>query len=72
MAVKSTTDDIGDYLTREQKLEALTEAVSIKGYQRLAKQSRQIQHYDWVDQRSDTFAEFYPMGSQGNKGRQGE
>ena len=28
--------DIGDYLTREQKLEALTEAVSIKGYQRLA------------------------------------
>ena len=24
--------DIGDYLTREQKLEALTEAVSIKGF----------------------------------------
>ena len=28
--------DIGDYLTREQKLDALTEAVSIKGIQRLA------------------------------------
>ena len=34
--------DIGDYLTREQKLEALTEAVSIKG-SAIGKQSRQIQ-----------------------------
>ena len=55
--------DIGDYLTREQKLEALTDAVSIKGisdWQAITPNA----HYDWVDQRSDTFAQFYPIGSE--------
>ena len=54
--------DIGDYLTREQKLEALQEALSIKGFgdwQPIAPD----RHHDWVDQRSEAFAEFYPMGS---------
>ena len=54
--------DIGDYLTREEKLEALTEAVSIKGFS-----DWQIitpnNHHDWIDQRSDAFAEFYPLGT---------
>ena len=54
--------DIGDYLTREQKLEALTDAVSIKGFR-----DWQIitpnTDYDWVGQRSEAFAEFYPLGS---------
>ena len=39
--------DIGDYLTREQKLEALTEAVSIKGisdWQAITPN----EDYDWV------------------------
>ena len=58
--------DIGDYLTREEKLEALQEAVSIKGIS-----DWQIitpnKHYDWIDQRSDGFAEFYPIGSQDAK-----
>ena len=55
--------DIGDYLTRQQKLEALTEAVSIKGisdWQVITPNA----HYDWVDQRSEAFAAFYPIGSQ--------
>ena len=54
--------DIGDYLTREEKLEALREAVSIKGitdWQVIAPNT----DYDWVGQRSEAFAEFYPMGS---------
>ena len=54
--------DIGDYLTRQQKLEALTEAVSIKGisdWQAITPNA----HYDWVDQRSDAFSEFYPLGT---------
>ena len=54
--------DIGDYLTREQKLEALTEVVSIKGisdWQAITPNA----HYDWVDQRSDAFSEFYPLGT---------
>ena len=54
--------DIGDYLTREQKLEALREAVSIKGisdWQAITPDKS----YDWVDQRSDAFSEFYPLGT---------
>ena len=55
--------DIGDYLTREQKLEALSEAVSIKGFT-----DWQVitpdKHYDWIGQGSDVFAEFYPLGSE--------
>ena len=45
--------DIGDYLTREQKLEALTEAVSIKGYQRLADNHAKYRlRLGWTTQRS--------------------
>ena len=62
--------DIGDYLTREQKLEALREAVSIKGisdWQAITPNT----DYDWVGQRSEAFAQFYPLGSKDAKGRQG-
>ena len=55
--------DIGDYLTRKEKLEALSEAVSIKGFtdwQTITPNK----YYDWIDQRSEAFAEFYPLGSQ--------
>ena len=55
--------DIGDYLTREQKLEALQEAVSMKGFCDWQPIIPDI-HYDWIDQRSEAFAEFYPLGSQ--------
>ena len=58
--------DIGDYLTREQKLEALTDAVSIKGisdWQAITPNA----HYDWVGQRSEAFAQFYPLGSENAK-----
>ena len=54
--------DIGDYLTREEKLEALREAVSVKGFSDWQAITPN-RHYDWVDQRSDAFAEFYPLGS---------
>ena len=68
-ACKIHYHDIGDYLTREQKLEALTEAVSIKGYQRLAEESHQMSITIGLDQRSDAFAEFYPLGIKRSKGR---
>ena len=61
--------DIGDYLTRQQKLEALTEAVSIKGisdWQAITPN----EHYDWVDQRSEAFSEVLPTWHKGSKGRQ--
>ena len=53
--------DIGNYLTREEKLDLLREKVSIKGFD----DWRTItpdKHYDWVQQRSEIFETFYPMG----------
>ena len=54
--------DIGDYLIREQKLEALREARSISGisdWQEIIPDK----HHDWIGQRGDVFAHFYPLGS---------
>ena len=56
--------DIGDYLTREQKLEALPKAESIKGF----KDWQMIEpdkYHDWIRQRSEAFQHFYPLGSKG-------
>ncbi|MDE0635327.1 MAG: DEAD/DEAH box helicase family protein [Candidatus Poribacteria bacterium] len=54
--------DIGDYLTREEKLDQLSEAESISGFS-----DRETiipnTHYDWIEQRSEAFAEFYPLGT---------
>lgn len=58
--------DIGDYLTREKKLEALQEAVSIAGindWQAITPN----RWYDWIRQRSEVFAKFHPIGSQKSK-----
>jgi len=54
--------DIGNYLTREQKLEALRDAVSINGisdWQTITPD----RHHDWVGQRSEAFTRFYPLGT---------
>ena len=55
--------DIGNYLIREDKLETLSKAKSIKGFKdwQTVKPNK---HYDWIDQRSDAFTKFYPLGSQ--------
>ena len=58
--------DIGDYLTREQKLKALQEAVSVKGFSDWQTITPD-RHYDWVGQRSEAFAQFYPLGSMDTK-----
>ena len=58
--------DIGDYLTREEKLDALSEAVSIKGFSDW-QTIKPNKHHDWIDQRSDVFTNFYPLGSEATK-----
>ena len=58
--------DIGDYLNREEKLGALHEARSISGLSDW-KTIKPDRHHDWIEQRSDAFAEFYPMGSKDAK-----
>ena len=58
--------DIGDYLTREEKFDTLREKESISGFSDWQTITPN-EHYDWIEQRSDTFAEFYPLGSEDTK-----
>ena len=55
--------DIGDYLTRDEKLEALRETISIKGFSDWQAITPD-RYYDWIGQCSEVFAEFYPLGSE--------
>ena len=63
--------DIGDYLTRERKLDILREANSIAGiddWRAIAPDP----HHDWIRQRDDAFRALYPVGSKETKaGRAG-
>ena len=54
--------DIGDYLTREQKLETLKDAGAISRISEWQTITPDV-HNDWIEQRSNVFTEFYPMGS---------
>ena len=65
-AAKSEYRDIGDYLTREEKLETLREAESIFGFTDWDTIIPD-KHYDWVEKRSEAFANFYPMGTKETK-----
>ena len=58
--------DIGDYLSREHKLVALREAESISGFSDWAKIAPDS-HHDWVGQRNNAFAQFYPIGTKDAK-----
>ena len=55
--------DIGDYLKREEKLDALYTAKSIKGF-RDWQTIQPDEYHDWVGQRSEDFQQFYPLGSE--------
>lgn len=55
--------DIGDYLTHDEKLSILRDAVSVKGitdWETLTPDK----HYDWIEKRSETFQQFYLLGTQ--------
>ena len=58
--------DIGDYLTREQKLETLKDAGAISRFSDWQAISPD-EHHDWIQQRSAKFAHFYPIGSKDTK-----
>lgn len=55
--------DIGDYLTREQKLDVLREMVSVKGFNNWQPITPDKYH-DWIEKRNETFQQFYPLGSE--------
>ena len=52
--------DIGDYLTREEKLEALREAVSIKGISDWQIITPDV-HHDWIQQRNVSLKKVYGL-----------
>ena len=62
--------DIGDYLTREQKLDKIKEYASIQGITS-AKGWQPIKpdkHGDWLNQRDDTFHDHIVLGDRGGDG----
>ena len=64
--------DIGDYLTRAQKLTALREAGSIAGITDWQRIQPNAQH-DWIGQRSRAYQRLHPLGTKAAKaGRGGE
>lgn len=56
--------EIGDYLTREQKLKTIEELVSVKGLTRarLWQNIAPDEHGDWLRQRDNSFGAFMPIG----------
>ena len=54
--------DIGDYLTRERKLEMLRDAGSIAGIDGWL-EIESDRHDDWIGQRDEAFETFYPVGT---------
>ena len=58
--------DIGDCLTREQKLEILHETKSIEGIDgwTVVKPDK---YHDWLDQRGDDFVKYTPIGTKATK-----
>ena len=58
--------DVGDYLTREEKLDQLRESESISGFSDWETITPD-KYYDWIGQRNEAFSKFYPIGSKDAK-----
>lgn len=62
--------DIGDYLTRDEKLTSITkfsEYSSVPWVRILPNEAG-----DWINQRDDSYSQFLPLGDRENKGKEGE
>ncbi|ABO68149.1 DEAD/DEAH box helicase [Geobacillus thermodenitrificans] len=57
--------DIGDYLSREQKLEIIREAGSIKGLSWEVIEPNEA--YDWINQRNEDFTKLIALGDKENR-----
>ena len=54
--------DIGDYLSREDKLSILHATCSIAGIEKWT-EIKPNRHHDWVNKRDESFQQFIPIGS---------
>ncbi|MEQ1274920.1 type ISP restriction/modification enzyme [Acinetobacter ursingii] len=61
--------DIGDYLSREEKLEKISDLVSINGITAIDGWTTITPdaHNDWLNQRDDSFSEFIEIGNKKDK-----
>lgn len=61
--------DIGDYLSREEKLEKISDLVSINGITAIDGWTTITpdEHNDWLNQRDDSFSEFIEIGNKKDK-----
>lgn len=59
--------DIGDYLSRDEKLERIAEFSSIKGIPEWTKITPD-EHGDWLNQRDDSFEQYIVLGDKRGKG----
>ena len=57
--------DIGDYLSREEKLGTIRDFDSVEGTE--WEEITPNEHHDWVKQRGEEFQTFYPMGDKQDK-----
>ena len=60
--------DIGDYLSREEKLAIIAQKRSILDSSMEWTQLHPNAHGDWLNQRNDIFGSFIPLGDKDNKG----
>lgn len=60
--------DIGDYLSREEKLAIIVQKRSILDSRMEWTQLHPNAHGDWLNQRNDIFSSFLPLGDKDNKG----
>lgn len=59
--------DVGDYLTRESKLDALQREMSLSGTEWETRLPNE--HGDWIHERDESFTEFQPIGDKKTKGK---
>lgn len=59
--------DIGDYLTKEEKLAIITKKQSILSPEMHWETLHPNEHGDWINQRNDLFGSFIPFGDKDNK-----
>ncbi len=60
-------NDIGDYLSREEKLEKIANYASVAGIEQW-QQITPDEHGDWLKQRDDSFGQFIAIGDKKNDG----
>ena len=63
--------DIGDYLDRKQKLDAIRGFGSIGNMADCWRSIKPNKHHDWINQRSEAFQNYLPLGEKDNKRNKG-